>query len=145
MATAVSSFDQRWKGSVRLFLAGLICFATACSSGGPSPAGSMSSSPRATPVTPSSSRSVTSTVPGYPNLSKFANPIDRFGYKSAYDTCLLLGLKGAAEAYGGESADPASVARAFANATYSQETSYREAAFQGCLDALRVSATSPGS
>jgi hypothetical protein len=89
------------------------------------------------PAPPVASSSPSSTSePRYPNLGKFTDPIDRFAYKSAYGDCRILGLEGTAESYGGDPADPASVARAFANAIYRQATSHREAAFQGCLDAF---------
>jgi hypothetical protein len=118
-------------------LAGLLLLATACAGGAqpttqdaitplPSPSASVSPSPASpTPI-----------EPRYPNLSRFTDPIDRFSYKSAYTDCRFLELEGAADAYGGNPAEPASVARAYASAIYSQATSYREAAFQGCIDAL---------
>lgn len=117
-------------------LAGLLLLATGCAGGAqpttqdaitPLPSPSASGGP--SPPSPTSE-------PRYPNLPRFTDPIDRFSYKSAYTDCSFLGLEGAVEAYGGDPAEPASVARAYANAIYSQATSYREAAFQGCLDAI---------
>jgi hypothetical protein len=66
----------------------------------------------------------------------FADPFDQFSYKAAFDDCRILGLQDAAAGYGGVAADPSSVARAYAEATYSRDASYREAAAQGCLDAF---------
>jgi len=118
-------------------LAGLLSLATACAGGaqpttqdGITPSPSLSASGSPSPPSP------TPIEPRYPNLPRFTDPIDRFSYMSAYTDCRFLGLEGTADAYGGDPAEPASAARAFANAIYSQATSYREAAFQGCLDAL---------
>jgi hypothetical protein len=120
-----------------LLLAGFLSLAPACGGGGQSPTlGGTTPDTSPSPSVASSSPTSTPTEPRYPNLGKFTDPIDRFSYKSAYGDCRILGLEGTAESYGGDPADPASVARAFANAVYSQATSYRAAAFQGCLDAF---------
>lgn len=74
----------------------------------------------------------------YPNLSKFTDPFDRSVYKSAYSDCNLVGVENAADAYGGNSDDPASVARGYAAATFPQSVARREAAFRGCLDAFET-------
>jgi hypothetical protein len=143
-ATACSSLEHNWKRRVHFLAVGLVCFATTCGAGGGSPVASPTPSPVSVSLTPRSSPSATFVGPPYPNLSRFTDPIDQLSYKSAYGDCGLLGTKGSAEAYGGNPADPPSVARAFANATYTQETERREAAFQGCLDALNDGTTTPG-
>jgi hypothetical protein len=78
------------------------------------------------------------TVPRYPNLSKFTDPFDRSVYRSAYSDCNLVGVENAADAYGGNPDDPASVARGYAAATFPQSVARREPAFQGCLDAFET-------
>jgi hypothetical protein len=81
-----------------------------------------------------------SNAAGYPNLSRFTDPFDRFAYKSAYSDCRFIGLDGAAEAFGGDPDDPRSVARAYAVATFPQSVEHREATSQGCLDAFETGA-----
>ena len=72
----------------------------------------------------------------YPNLSKFADPFDRYAYKSGYADCQFAGLNGMADAFGGDPSSPSSVARAYAAATFPESVEHREATFQGCLDAF---------
>jgi len=77
-------------------------------------------------------------VPRYPNLSKFTDAFDRSVYKSAYSDCSFVGVENAADAYGGNPDDPASIAKGYAAATFPQSNARREPAFQGCLDAFEI-------
>jgi hypothetical protein len=142
MIRAVANFARSTVTAARrrnthLLIAGLICVtASACAEGAPATSGTTRAATPPPGPTASPTRSVEFTGPRYPNLSRFTDALDRFTYTAAYDDCGVVGLRSAAEAYGGDTTDPASVARAYATATYSQATSYREAAYQGCLDAL---------
>lgn len=80
----------------------------------------------------------------YPNLGRFTDSLDQFAYKSAYLDCRTIGLGAAADAYGGDPTDPASVARAYATVTFTQATAHQTAALQGCLDGITAAATSGG-
>lgn len=75
-----------------------------------------------------------------PNLSRFTDAFDRFAYTSAYSACRLVGVDGGAEAFGGVRGDAASVARAYAVATFPNSEEHRDASFQGCLDAFETDA-----
>lgn len=110
--------------------------ATACSGDPGTPTFSPSPQRSATSPTVTSSGPSPSNAPGYPNLSRFTDPFDRFAYKSAYSDCRLLGVDGTAEAFGGDSNDPHSVAQAYAVAIFPESMAHREATFQGCLDAF---------
>ena len=90
-------------------------------------------------VTPSPT--VTSSPPTpdavrYPNLSSFSDPFDRFAYKLAYSDCGLIGVVRAADAWGGDPADPSSVASAYAMTNFPTSHERRGASFRGCLDAF---------
>lgn len=76
----------------------------------------------------------------YPNLSRFTDAFDRFAYKSAHSACRLLGVDGGVEAFGGVPDDAASVARAYALATFPNSEEHRDATFRGCLDAFETEA-----
>jgi hypothetical protein len=118
-----------------LLLAGFLSFAPACGGGGQSPTlGGTTPETLPPPSVASSSPSSTPTEPRYLNLGKFTDPLDRFSYKSAYSDCRLLGLDRTVEAYGGESEDPASVARAYAAFVHGAQQ--EDPALQGCLDAF---------
>lgn len=91
----------------------------------------------ATPSPPVTSSPPSPSVgPGYPNLSRFTDPFDRFAYKSAYSECRVIGVDGMAEAFGGDPNQPPSVARAYAVTTFPESVDHRQATFQGCLDAF---------
>lgn len=116
-------------------------FVSAACSGEPGTESRSSSPP---PGSPAPSSPVTSSSPspsntgGYPNLSRFTDPFDRFAYKSAYSECRFIGVDATAEAFGGDPGDPRSVARAYAVATFPQSVEHREATLQGCLDAFET-------
>jgi hypothetical protein len=89
------------------------------------------------PVSPTATASPSvSDEERYPNLSRFAEPFARFAYKSGYGDCRVVGVEGAAEAWGGYASDPPSVARAYAAVMFPGIEEHREATFQGCLDAF---------
>jgi hypothetical protein len=111
----------------------------ACTPGGSKPPPSPSlGTGSATPSPIVTSSPSPSDAPTYPNLSRFTDPFDRFAYKSAYSDCRLIGVIGAADAFGGDSNDPSSVARAYAVATFPSSEEHREATFRGCLDAFET-------
>ena len=93
-------------------------------------------------VTPSPSLSQATPTPEYPNLSRFADPLDRFAYRSAYSDCHLIGVAGTADAFGGDPNDPRAVARAYAEAVFGSSGEHLEATFQGCLDAFETDSPS---
>ena len=77
-------------------------------------------------------------APSYPNLDRFADPLDRYAYRSGFGRCSIGDAGSLAGDYGGTADDPASIARAYAR--FANPT-HEAAAEQGCLDGLR--ATSP--
>lgn len=81
-------------------------------------------------------------APEYPNLSRFADPFDRFAYKSAYSDCRLIGVESTADAFGGDPDDPSSVARAYAESVLPSSEEHQEATFRGCLDGFEAEARS---
>lgn len=111
-----------------------------------------SRSPRVPSPTPDSGGTITSSsvtsspshseAPEYPNLSRFVDPLDRFAYKTAYSDCHLIGVAGAADAYGGDPDNPSAVARAYAVAIFAGSEEHREATFRGCLDAFETESRS---
>jgi len=101
----------------------------------PSPSPGTGSATPSPAVTSSASPSDAAT---YPNLSRFSDPFDRFAYKSAYSDCLLIGVDGTADAFGGDPEDPSSVARAYAVTIFPEPEQPREATFRGCLDAFET-------
>jgi len=121
----------RWTTGV---VASLLVAAGACSGGTNTPPESPPSTASAVPTATESSSPSPSDETRYPNLSSFTDPFDRFAYKSAFSDCRFIGVDGAAEAWGGDPADPSSVARAYAVATFPGSEEHREASFQGCLD-----------
>jgi hypothetical protein len=124
-----------------MVVAAMILLAAACRGQGGTRPRSLGPPPRASEptsgLTPSDA-APSDAVPRYPNLSKFTDAFDRSVYKSAYSDCNLVGVENAADAYGGNPDDPASVARGYAAATFPQSVTRREAAFQGCLDAFET-------
>jgi hypothetical protein len=78
-----------------------------------------------------------SPVARYPNLDRFADPLDRVVYRSAFDVCTLAGPEGMAKGYGGQADDPTSVARAYAEFA---DPTRPVPAVQGCLDGLAAAA-----
>jgi hypothetical protein len=113
----------------------------ACAPSATTPASSPT--PETGTITPSptatSSPSPTDTF-GYPNLSRFSDPFDRFAYKSAYSDCGLIGVDGTADAFGGDPGDPSTVARAYAAGVFPDSEERRKATFRGCLDAFAAEA-----
>lgn len=75
----------------------------------------------------------------------FTDAFDRFAYKSAYSDCRFIGIDGTADAFGGDSGDPPSVARAYAVAAFPQSVEHRDATSQGCLDAFETGAMGDGT
>jgi hypothetical protein len=120
-------------GPGRSVLGWALLLSVAC--GAPS-AGRPPPSPVRTGVAAASSSTSPSTSysPTYPGLDQFSDPIDKLSYKLAYTDCLTLGIGELSRSYGGDPADPASVAQAYAATTHASRAG---PASQGCLDALR--------
>ena len=110
----------------------------ACALGASTPAASPSPSTGSSTPSPVVTSPSPSDATTYPNLSRFSDPLDRVNYKSAYSLCKFLGVAGTADEFGGESDDPNSVARAYAEATFPRLEEYREPPFWDCLDALKA-------
>lgn len=126
---------------VRVLAAAMIVLAAAC--GGEPQARSRNLSPPPADSSPSpamtpSVASPSDVVPRYPNLSRFSDPFDRGVYKSAFSDCSFIGIDGAADAFGGDTDNPRSVAQGYAAATFPRSVAHREPAFQGCLDAFKT-------
>ncbi len=105
----------------------LIAAATAC--------GLPSVPPRAsTAPDPGPSAARTTSVP-VPPSAPFVSPIDRLIYRTAFDQCSISGVDGAARDYGGDAADPTTVANAYARFA---SPDHIQPAYQGCLDGLQA-------
>lgn len=104
----------------------------------PNPTPDSGSSTTSSSITSSPSHSQPTPTPEYPNLSRFADPLDRFAYKSAYSDCHLIGVAGTADAFGGDPNDPRAVARAYAEAVFGSSEEHLVATFRGCLDAFET-------
>ena len=92
------------------------------------------------PVSASSSSETPAASPSpHPNEDRiptpgYADPLDRYAYREAFGRCQGLGVHAVADAYGASASDPVSAATAYAQNTYPEDTRFREAATQGCLD-----------
>jgi hypothetical protein len=128
---------------VALFAIGSAVAAASCAPSASTPSASRTPSPTA--LTPPSTETPSPSpgdAPEYPNLSRFADPFDRFAYKSAYSDCRLIGVDGTGDAFGGDPENPSSVARAYAESILPSSEGHREAIFRGCLDGFEAEARS---
>jgi hypothetical protein len=66
----------------------------------------------------------------------FAPGAERNAYRDSKDLCAAFPIRQTAREYGGNPADPTSVADAYAAEAYVAR--FRGAAFQGCLEGLRA-------
>lgn len=114
--------------------------AVACSRGSGAPSRGPSARSNISTPSPAAASSIPSVSDAekYPNLSRFTDPFDQLAYKTAYSDCRLIGIEGAAEAFGGDPVEPLSVAQAFAMATFPKSEEHRQASLQGCLDAFET-------
>ena len=122
----------------------LLVLSAACGAG-PSAAPPSSTGPSATGAGPdvtspspggttASGQPAGSSGPRYPNVDRYADPLERLAYRSAFAACAIAGAEMLASDYGGSAADPASVARAYARFV---NPTHEDASAQGCLDALQ--------
>jgi hypothetical protein len=135
--------NVRWHAWIMVASIAMLVGAGACASSASTPSASRTPSP--TPLTLPSTGTLSPSpgdAPEYPNLSRFADPLDRFAYKSAYSDCRLIGVDGTADAFGGDPGDPSSVARAYARSILPSSEEHRGATFRGCLDGFEAEASS---
>jgi hypothetical protein len=133
----------RWPAWIVAASIAMLVAATACAPSASTPSASRTPSPTAlTPPSTGTPSPPPGDAPEYQNLSRFADPLDRFAYKSAYSDCRLIGVDGTADAFGGDPDAPSSVARAYAEAILPSSEDHREATFLGCLDGFEAEARS---